>query len=299
MKRRNLFGYVFIAPFFIVYAIFGIYPVLLSFYLSFTNYRGVGSPYNADIINFANYTRLLQDSYFLDAFFNTWKVWGINIILQLSIALFLAILFADQRLKLKGVSFFRALFYLPNLITISSIALLFSYILDWQHGPLNMILLQVGTLSKPINWLGQPVTAQLSVSLILTWLWFGHTFIIMFAGVQGISKDYFDAAMVDGANRRKMFTHVTIPLLKPILIYITITSLIGGLQLFELPLLITAGNGSPQGSLMTMVYYLYNKAFQYYDVGYAAAVAYGLFIIILAFALIIYRSIFRSQKEGA
>lgn len=299
MKRRNLFGYVFIAPFFIVYAIFGIYPVLLSFYLSFTNYRGVGTPYSADIIGVANYTRLLQDSYFLDAFINTWKIWGINIILQLSIALFLAILFSDQRLKLKGVSFFRALFYLPNLITISSIALLFSYILDWQHGPLNMILLQIGIISKPVNWLGQPVIAQLSVSLILTWLWFGHTFIIIFAGVQGISKDYFDAAMVDGANRRKLFTHVTIPLLKPILIYVTITSLIGGLQLFELPLLITAGNGSPEGSLMTMVYYLYNKAFKYYDVGYAAAVAYGLFIIILVFALIIYRSMFRSEKEEA
>jgi multiple sugar transport system permease protein len=296
MKSRNKYGYLFISPFFIVFSIFGIYPIILSLYMSFTNYKGIGSPFDAKWVGISQYLRLINDEYFLQAFFNTWKIWGVNIILQLSIALILAIIFSDIRLKLKGVSLFRAIFYLPNLMTVSSVALLFLFILDWQHGSLNMLLLKIGFISKPINWLGQPVTAQLSVSLIQTWLWFGHTFIIVFAGIQGISKDYFEAAMIDGANRIQTFTKVTLPLLKPIMIYVVITSLIGGLQLFEIPFLIsTNGLGGPEGSLVTMVLYLYNQAFKYHNFGYAAAVAYGLFLIILVFSVIVFRGMFKKE----
>lgn len=298
MKTKNKYGYFFITPFFIVFSIFGIYPIILSLYMSFTDYKGIGSPFNANWVGIEQYLRLFKDEYFLQAFINTWKIWGVNIILQLSIALILAIIFSDMRLKIKGVSLFRAIFYLPNLITISSVALLFLYILDWQHGSLNMLLLKIGLIKEPVNWLGQPVTAQLSVSLIQTWLWFGHTFIIVFAGIQGISKDYFEAAMIDGANRRQIFTKITLPLLKPIMLYVAITSLIGGLQLFEIPFLITLnGLGGPEGSLVTMVLYLYNQAFKYHNFGYAAAVAYGLFIIILVFSIIVFKGFF-SEKEA-
>jgi multiple sugar transport system permease protein len=296
MKNKNKYGYLFISPFFIVFAIFSIYPVLLSLYMSFTDYKGIGSPFDANWVGLAQYGRLVRDSYFLQAFFNTIKIWGINITLQLLLALILAALFSDMRLKLKGVSLFRALFYLPNLMTISSVALLFLVILDWQHGSLNSMLLKIGLISRPINWLGQPTTAQLSVSLIQTWLWFGHTFIIVFAGIQGISKDYFEAAMIDGANRFQMFTKVTLPLLKPIMLYVAITSLIGGLQLFEIPFLISPnGLGGPDGSLVTMVLYLYNQAFRFYNFGYAAAIAYGLFFIILIFSLVVYRGMFKDE----
>lgn len=298
MKTKNKYGYFFITPFFIVFSIFGIYPIILSLYMSFTDYKGIGSPFNANWVGIEQYLRLFKDEYFLQAFINTWKIWGVNIILQLSIALILAIIFSDMRLKIKGVSLFRAIFYLPNLITITSVALLFLYILDWQHGSLNMLLLKIGLIKEPVNWLGQPVTAQLSVSLIQTWLWFGHTFIIVFAGIQGIPKDYFEAAMIDGANRRQIFTKITLPLLKPIMLYVAITSLIGGLQLFEIPFLITLnGLGGPEGSLVTMVLYLYNQAFKYHNFGYAAAVAYGLFIIILVFSIIVFKGFF-SEKEA-
>lgn len=296
MKSRNKYGYLFISPFFIVFSIFGIYPIILSLYMSFTDYKGIGSPFSANWVGIEQYLRLINDEYFVQAFFNTWKIWGVNIILQLSIALILAIIFSDIRLKLKGVSLFRAIFYLPNLMTVSSVALLFLFILDWQHGSLNMLLLKIGFISKPINWLGQPATAQLSVSLIQTWLWFGHTFIIVFAGIQGISKDYFEAAMIDGANRIQTFFKVTLPLLKPIMIYVVITSLIGGLQLFEIPFLMsTNGLGGPEGSLVTMVLYLYNQAFKYHNFGYAAAVAYGLFLIILVFSVIVFRGMFKKE----
>jgi len=296
MNSRNKYGYLFISPFFIVFSIFGIYPIFLSLYMSFTDYKGIGSPFKANWVGLQQYLRLASDKYFLQAFVNTWKIWGVNIILQLSLALILAILFSDLRLKLKGLSLFRAIFYLPNLMTVSSVALLFLYILDWQHGALNGLLLKYGFISKPVNWLGEPITAQLSVSLIQTWLWFGHTFIIIFAGIQGISKDYFEAAMIDGANRWQTFFKVTLPLLKPIMIYVVITSLIGGLQLFEIPFLISQnGLGGPEGSLVTMVLYLYNQAFKYHNFGYASAVAYGLFLIILIFSMIVFKGMFKEE----
>ncbi|MEI2665273.1 carbohydrate ABC transporter permease [Rossellomorea sp. LJF3] len=296
MKKVDRFGYLFIAPFWIIFLIFSIYPVALTFYYSFTNYSGSGT---AEVIGLANYTRLLTDSYFVEAFFNTWKIWGINFALQIGLALVLALIFSDMRMKLRGLAFFRSIFYLPNLITISSVALLFGILLDWQHGSLNMILLNIGLISEPINWLNEPATAQLSVSLILTWMWFGHSFIVVMAGVSGISKDYYEAALIDGANRWQTFTKITIPLLKPILLYIMITSLIGGLQLFDLPMLLTDGIGSPDGSLNTMVLYLYNQAFKFNNYGYASAVAYGLFVITLIFSAIVFKGMYGNERKQA
>ncbi|MDW2884646.1 carbohydrate ABC transporter permease [Exiguobacterium artemiae] len=295
MKKLDRHGYLFIAPFWIVFLIFSIYPVALTFYYSFTNYTGAEGE---QLVGLANYTRLLGDTYFIEAFFNTLKIWGLNFLLQIGGALMLALLFSDLQLKMKGLAFFRATFYLPNLITISSVALLFGILLDWQHGSLNMMLLKIGIISEPINWLTQPVTAQISVSLILTWMWLGHSFIVVMAGVSGISKDYFEAALIDGATRWQIFSRITLPLLKPILLYIMITSLIGGLQLFDLPMLITDGVGAPDGALNTMVLYLYNQAFKYNNYGYAAAVAYGLFAITLVFSIIVFKGMFRKERSA-
>lgn len=296
MKNLNKYGYFFIAPFWIVFLVFSIYPVALTFYYSFTNYSGTGS---ATVVGLANYKRLLTDNYFVEAFFNTWKIWGINFVLQIGLALILAAIFSDMRMKMKGQAFFRGIFYLPNLITVSSVALLFGILLDWQHGSLNVVLMNLGLISDPINWLNKPATAQISVSLILTWMWFGHSFIVIMAGISGISKDYFEAALIDGANRWQTLTKITLPLLKPILLYIMITSLIGGLQLFDLPMLLTDGIGSPDGSLNTMVLYLYNQAFKYNNYGYASAVAYGLFIITVIFSAIVFKSMYGSQRKQA
>ena len=294
MKNLNRYGYFFIAPVWLVFLVFSIYPVALTFYYSFTNYTGSGE---AQLVGLANYKRLLTDTYFVEAFFNTWKIWGVNFALQMGLALILAMIFSDMRVKLKGIAFFRAIFYLPNLITISSVALLFGILLDWQHGSLNMMLMKVGIISDPINWLNEPTSAQLSISLILTWMWFGHSFIVVMAGVSGISKDYYEAALIDGANRWQTFSKITIPLLKPILLYIMITSLIGGLQLFDLPMLLTDGIGSPDGSLNTMVLYLYNQAFKYNNYGYAAAVAYGLFVITLIFSAFIFKGMYGKERK--
>ncbi|MBN9654722.1 sugar ABC transporter permease [Halobacillus sp. GSS1] len=293
MKKLDHKGYYFIAPFFVIFLVFNIYPVLLTFYYTFTHYEGYGAP---EFIGLANYARILTDTYFLEAFVNTWKIWGLNFALQLGIALFLAALFSDLRFRIKGLGFFRAIFYLPNLITISSVAILFNIMLDWHYGSINQFLLKIGLIGEPINWLNQPFTAQVSVSLILTWMWFGYTFIVLMAGVSGISKEYYEAALIDGANRMQTFMYITLPLLKPIMLYVMITSLIGGLQLFDLPMLLTDGLGNPDGALNTMVLYLYNQAFRYNNYGYAATIAYMLFLITVVFSAITFKSMYREAS---
>ncbi|MGL5054401.1 MAG: carbohydrate ABC transporter permease [Fusobacteriaceae bacterium] len=294
-KRINRYGYGFILPFLVVYILFNIYPIIRTFYLSFTNFKGFGEPI---LIGMENYSRLLSDDTFKQAFFNTLKIWGLSITVQLGLALSLTIVFSDIRFKFRGLSVYRAIFFLPNLIASASVALLFQRLLDWQYGPLNQLLLKSGAINEPINWFGEPMSATIIVALIGAWMWFGNSFIVLMAGVQGISKDYFEAAHIDGASRWQVLRHITLPLLKPVLIYVGITSLIGGLQMFDIPFLITDGIGAPGGSLNTMVMYLYNTMFRYNNVGYAGAIAYGIFVIIMIFSVILFRIINKDKKGG-
>jgi multiple sugar transport system permease protein len=290
----NRFGYLFILPFVIIFLIFSIYPIFRTLYLSFTDFNGFGE---AKFIGIDNYTRVIGDKLFWSAFISTLKIWSINIVLQLGLAFLLTIIFSDIKYKFKGLGIFRALFYLPNLISAASVAFLFKNLMDWQFGSLNQILISFGIISTKINWLGQPGTALIVVAIIGAWMWFGNSFIVLMAGVQGISKDYFEAATIDGAGRWTIFGKITVPLLKPILFYVAITSLIGGLQIFEIPFLITDGLGAPGGTLNTMVMYLYNTAFKYNHVGYAAGIAYVLFFIIAIFSAFTFKSMYGSKKN--
>ncbi|WP_195963696.1 carbohydrate ABC transporter permease [Clostridium cuniculi] len=296
-RKKNLDnkGYLFILPFLIVFLVFSIYPILRTLYLSFTDFNGFTDP---QFIGIDNYKRLFRDSIFWSAFGNTLKIWIINIVAQLGLAFLLTIIFSDIKYKIRGLSIFRALFYLPNLIATTSVAFLFAQLLDWQYGSINQMLLDAGIISSKINWLGQPKTAVLAVAIIGAWMWFGNSFLMLMAGVQGISKDYYEAAYIDGAGRWKVFTNITLPLLKPIMLYVAITSLIGGLQIFDIPFLITDGIGSPSGVLNTTVMYLFNTAFKYNNVGYAAAIAYGLFFIIAIFSAITFKTMYGSKKEA-
>ena len=217
MKKRDHFGYIFIAPFFLVFIIFTIYPVLLTFFYTFTDFQGYGD-YN--MTGGANWARLFDEAFggqFGRAFINTWKIWGINIVLQLGLAFILVFIFSDIVWKIKGVGFFRTMFYLPNLITLASVAMMFRAILDENHGALNQMMYQLGLIDEYVNFLGIPGNAQAVVAVIQAWMWFGNSFLFLMAGVTGISSDYFEAAKVDGANRYQMFFKITIPLLKPIM----------------------------------------------------------------------------------
>lgn len=284
-KNRNNIAYLFVLPFVIVFLIFSVYPVLRTLYLSFTSYKGYGDPI---WIWFDNYKRALTDKFFWKAFWNTCKIWGVNIIVQLGLAFLLTIIFSDIKYKMRGLAIFRAIYYLPNLIACTSVAFLFKTLLDWKFGSVNQILVSTGITSTPINWMGDASIAPYVISIIGAWMWFGNSFIVLMAGVQGIPNDYFEAAAIDGAGRWTRFFKITLPLLKPILLYTFITSLIGGLQLFDLPYLMADGGtaGNPAGSLQTAVMYLFKFGFETRQVGYASAIAYTLFIIILIVSII-------------
>ncbi len=290
LGRRNNMAYLFIIPFVVTFLIFSVYPVFRTLYLSFTNFRGFGTP---DFIGMDNYTRVVGDKFFWRALGNTTKIWGVNIVLQLGIAFILTVVFSDIKYRMRGLGFFRAVFYLPNIIAATSVAFLFKTLFDWRYGTVNQMLATVGiNETNPINWLGSSDIAPYFIAVIGAWMWFGNSFIMLMAGVQGISKDYFEAAAIDGAGRWKTFSKITIPLLRPILLYVGITSLIGGLQMFDLPFLMSGGTiGNPSGSLQTVIMYLYKFGFEVgtHQVGYAAAIAYTLFAIILVISIIQYR----------
>ena len=297
-KKRNLnrMAYLFVLPFVIVFLTFSVYPVFRTLYLSFTSYKGFG---DAKWAGLANYIRVFKDKFFWKSLGNTVKIWGVNIILQLGLAFLLTVIFSDIKYKIRGLGIFRAVYYLPNLIAATSVAFLFKTLLDWKYGSFNQLLLTLGVAKEQINWLGSTSTAPYVISVIGAWMWFGNSFIMLMAGVQGIPTDYFEAAAIDGAGRWKVFAQITIPLLRPIMLYVFVTSLIGGLQLFDLPFLMNgvAPNtaGEPSGCLQTAVMYLYKFGFETHQVGYASAIAYTLFFIILIVSIIQFKTLEREE----
>ncbi|MDD2958942.1 MAG: sugar ABC transporter permease [Lachnospiraceae bacterium] len=293
-KDLNRTAYFFILPFVITFLVFSVYPVVRTLYLSFTDYKGFGVP---DLTWLDNYARVFKDKFFWRALFNTVRIWGVNIVLQLGLAFLLTIVFSDIKYKVRGLSIYRALFYLPNLIAATSVAFLFKTLLDWKYGTVNQMLVGSGLMNSATNWLGSTVTAPLVVAVISAWMWFGNSFIMLMAGVQGINKDYFEAAAIDGAGRWKVFAKITVPLLKPILLYVTITSLIGGLQMFDIPFLMCGGTiGNPSGSTQTVVMYLYKFGFETNQVGFASAIAYALFMIILVLSVLQFKWMNKKEK---
>lgn len=291
LTKYNNMGYLFVLPFVIVFLIFSVYPVFRTLYLSFTNTKiaGVGEP---DWVWFANYIRCFKDKFFWRALWNTVRMWGVNIVLQLGLAFLLMMVFSDVKYKMRGLKVFRIVYYLPNLIAATSIAFLFQTLLDWRYGTFNRALLEIyqffGQTYNPIDWLGSGKTAPYAISIIQTWMWFGNSFIMLMAGVQGISNDYFEAAAIDGADRWTIFFKITLPLIKPIMMYVAITSLIGGLQLFDMPfLMINAATGS-YTEVQTLIMYMYKFGFTTgtTQTGYASAVAYAIFLIIASVSLV-------------
>jgi len=285
--RYSKYGYLFILPFFVIFTTFQVYPIFYTLYLSFTSYDGFADP---TFEGLANYTDVLTDEFFWESILNTVKMWGGNIILQLGLALLLVVIFSDLQYRIKGLGKFRALFFLPNLIAATSVALFFSIILDTNFGLLNNLI------GKKIPWLEQTIYAQSSVILIQTWMWFGNTFILLMAGVQAIGKEYYEAAVIDGAGRFQILKNITLPLIRPIFIYVGITSLIGGMQLFEIPLLLPS---RPEPGLRTVIIYVYRLAFDSYRFGKAAAVSYVLFVMLVIISgIFMYFTTVKSIREA-
>ena len=302
--RVNRAGYFFVLPFILVYAAFQLWPVIYTLLLGFSDVKGFKT--DMGFVGLANFQRLVTDKFFWGAVRNTFIMWGANFAPQLGIALIFAIWFTDLRLNLKCKGVFRAVFYMPNLLTTASIAILFRSLFAYPIGPVNQFL--TGTLNiwateivdgqevlRGFNFFRMNVTPdkdylidwvpRIIVAFIQWWMWCGHTLIMLMAGITSISPSLYEAAIVDGANQRQQTLYVTLPLLRPMMFYILVTSMIGGMQLFEIPFLLTDMRGGPDYKIRTMAVYLYNMGFQgKSDYAYAAAIAIGVFIITIILA---------------
>jgi ABC-type sugar transport system permease subunit len=254
--KKQYYGYLFITPFIIAFLIFGLYPVYNTVYLSFTDTTMMTK--EANWIGLQNFQRLFADSTFINAVKNTWIIWILNFIPQIGIATLLAVWFTSARLKIRAVGIWRALFYLPNLLMPAAVAALFFSLFSY-YGPVNQIMVRLGLLPEAQHFLQSVPIARGLVVFIQWWMWFGQTLILVMAGMTSISVSLYEAAMVDGASSFDMFRKITLPLLKPILIYIFVISLVGGMQMFDIPYLLTDQRGSPSGSIMTNNILMYLK----------------------------------------
>jgi len=291
--NKKFYGYLFTAPFIIGFLLFSLYPLLYTFYLSFTDMTMMSKSYT--IIGFDNFRNLFSDPFFLKALRNTWRIWLLNFIPQLGIAMLLAVWFTNNRLKIKFVGFWRTIFYLPNLLMPVTIAVLFFNLFSF-YGPVNQIAVRAGIASSAIDFFRSTGWARSIVIFIQWWMWFGSTLIVLMAGMTSISSTYYEAAMVDGATAFQMFRKITLPLLKPVLVYILVTSLVGGMQMFDIPYMLTDGRGSPNGSIMTMNVLMYMKfSSNKGHIGAAAAVGMMIFIITSIAALLIMKML--KEKE--
>ena len=293
-KKKSIsyakWGYIFILPFFITFLIFSLIPLVDTVRYSFYEYYRSGiKEIGPNFIGIANYLSLLKSD-MLKYSANTLILWVIGFVPQIVIALVLACWFTDARLKIHGQQFFKVVIYLPNLIMASAFALLF-FTMFSTNGPINSILMSLGWVKEPIDFLGSVIGTRSLVGFMNFLMWFGNTTIMLMAAVMGISMDIFEASELDGCNSIKRFFYITLPLIRPILAYTLITSIIGGLQMFDVPQIITAGSGSPNNSCMTLIMYLnrlIGSGSKNYGMGGAVSVV--IFILTGALSMIVFKT---------
>ena len=292
--RYNKWGYIFLIPFVLVYVTFQLVPLFSTIFKSFfENYRAGLKQVGPNFVGLANYVTIFSDASILKYTANTLVMWVIGFIPQIIVSLLLGQWFSDIRLKLKGSRFFKTVIYLPNLIMASAFSMLF-FALFSDVGPINSILQNIGLTKEPVRFFSSVWATRGLVGFMNFLMWFGNTTIILMAGIMGIDTSLFEAAEVDGANSWQRFYRITLPLLKPILIYVIITSMIGGIQMFDVPQILTNGSGSPAETSKTLIMYL-NQHLYSKNYGLGGALSVFLFIITAILSLIIYAVMYRKK----
>jgi multiple sugar transport system permease protein len=291
----NKWGYIFLIPFVVVYCVFQLVPLASTFYNSlFENYRSGLTQVGPNFVGFQNYVKLFTNGDLLIYAKNTMIMWILGFVPQILVSLLLGAWFSDPSLRLKYQRFFKTVIYLPNLIMASAFAMLF-FTLFSESGPINSILLNLGIISAPYKFMSHVWSVRGLVALMNFIMWFGNTTILLMAGMMGIDPSLYEAAQVDGATATQIFFQITLPLLRPILLYVMITSLIGGLQMFDVPQILTHGTGDPVRSSMTLIMYL-NKHLYSKNYGLGGALSVLLFIITGILSLIVFRINTRTSK---
>ncbi|SDY68170.1 multiple sugar transport system permease protein [Lachnobacterium bovis DSM 14045] len=286
--KHGVWGYVFILPFFLAFAIFQLIPLASTVYYSFFEYYKDGLDIvGPKFVGLRNYIELFGAD--LPKYMgNTFVLWIVGFIPQIIVSLILAAWFTDERLKIKGKQFFKVVIYMPNLIMASAFSMLF-FALFSDIGPINSFLQSIGLIKSPIRFLSSVVGARGLIALMNFLMWFGNTTILLMAAVMGISPSLFEAAQLDGCNHRQIFFKITLPSIRPILVYVFITSMIGGLQMFDVPQILTGGSGSPNRTTTTMIMFLNNHLYSKNN-GMAGAVSVVLFVICAILCLAVYKT---------
>ena len=287
--QYNRWGYYFLIPFIVVYLLFQFVPLVTTIYNSFfENYRSGLKQIGPNFIGLGNYIKILSNADLWKYAGNTMIMWIIGFLPQIITSLLLGAWFTDPSLRLRGQRFFKTVIYLPNLIMASAFAMLF-FTLFSDSGPVNSILMQLGIISKPFTFLSNTTAARSLVGAMNYIMWFGNTTILLMAGMMGIDTALFEAAQVDGATSTQIFFRITLPLLRPILVYVLITSLIGGIQMFDVPQILTNGTGDPARNTMTMIMWL-NKHLYSKNFGMGGALSVLLFIITGVLSMVVYKT---------
>ncbi len=267
-------GWLFIAPALILIATFLVYPIFRSLYLSFFSGKGMMLKF----AGFGNIVRLSNDPVFLKALTNTTIFFVVQVPIMIVLALMLASLLNTERLKFSG--FFRTAIFLPCVASLVAYSVLFKSMFS-VDGVINQALMAVGLVASPIGWLTEPFWAKVLVIIAITWRWTGYNMIFYLAALQNIDRSIYEAARIDGVPAWARFTHLTVPMLKPVILFTTIISTIGTIQLFDEVYNLTEGKGGPADATITLSLYIYNLTFRYMpSFGYAATVSYVIVVMV-------------------
>ncbi len=290
--RRNWVAYAYIAPFFVLFAIFGAFPIIYSFVLSFQQWNGISA---AEWIGFENYARLLADRLFWLAMWNTVFIGIVAHIPILGGAMLLAFIINSAAIRFKH--FYRSAYFLPVVTSPVAVSLVFSTLYGVRFGLINWILTEMGF--SPIDWWGgSGEWIKPAIIILFVWRWLGWNMIIYLAGLQGINPELYEVAAIDGANLRQIFFKITLPLMRPIILFTLVLSTVGAMTLFDEPYLLVGVTGGTNNAGLTIAMYLYDRGFKFAHFGYASAMAYVVSAIIVAVSVVNIRFFGRSNTEA-
>ncbi|MGV8979733.1 carbohydrate ABC transporter permease [Clostridium sp.] len=278
--KKNIVGYSFILPAFIGFIVFMAYPLVYSLFLSFMDwnmFKGFGG---STFIGLKNYKDVFNNEYFRIGFINNMKLIFMAVPLLIIISLVIAVLL---NMKIYGRGALRVAYFVPYITTITAAALVFSALFHPEFGPINSILRSFGVVNPP-GWTSSVDWALPAIALFWIWKNIGYCIIIYLAGIQGISPSFYEAASIDGATKLQQFFKITVPLISPTTFFLVVTSVISSFQIFAEIKVMT--NGGPGTATMTMVYHIYDTAFQQFNMGYASAASWVFFILVLIITLI-------------
>jgi multiple sugar transport system permease protein len=287
--RKQWSAYLFLAPTMILFGIFTVAAVFYAFYLSFHEWNILepAKPF----VGLDNYNRLLGDEKFGGAIVNTLYYTAVSVPLTMGLGLLIALLLNNQ---IRARGFFRTLFYLPVVTPLVIAAIIWKWVYNGDFGLLNYYLIQIGVIDEPLLWLADPNLAMPAVIITSVWKSVGFSMVVYLAGLQSIPEDFYDAAKVDGAVGWQRLKDITIPLLSSTTLFLAVVSVLGAFQVFTEVFIMT--NGGPLGRTTTIVYHIYQTAFKFFDMGYASAMAFGMFAMMFAFTLVQLR-VMRGEVE--